>query len=78
MGAAAECLFHKSSWSFGKYTGTPWDHSVQICLRRRAIAYTPAHGSWLSMAAPKICVLSRQVRDQLFTTAEQVRHVVTQ
>jgi len=49
---------------------------AQAYLRRMDITSTPAHGSWLNMAELEFSVLSRQVLDQPFTTADQVRQVV--
>jgi hypothetical protein len=49
---------------------------AQAYLQRMDITYTPAHGSWLNMAELEFSVLSRQVLDQPFTTADQVRQVV--
>jgi len=49
---------------------------AQAYLRRMEIIYTPAHGSWLNMAELEFSVLSRQVLDQPFSSAEQVRQVI--
>lgn len=49
---------------------------AQAYLRRMEIVYTPAHGSWLNRAELEFSVLSRQVLDQPFASAEQVRQVV--
>ena len=49
---------------------------AQAYLRRMEIIHTPAHGSWLNMAELEFSVLSRQVLDQPFVSAEQVRQVV--
>ena len=52
------------------------DELAQTYLRRMEIIQPPAHGSWLNMAELEFSVLSRQVLDQPFASAEQVRPVV--
>ena len=49
---------------------------IQAYLQRMEIVYTPAHGSWLNMAELEFSVLSRQVLDRPFASAEEVCQVV--
>ena len=54
----------------------PTGELAQAYLRRMEIIQPPAHGSWLNMAELEFSVLSRQVLDQPFASAEQVCPVV--